>query len=279
MREYLIKRYRFFFTSLFLLLLSLYTITSGVKGLGEEGIATNLIFYLLRPIQSIMAYTIAYVKDVERGYIHLLNAKKENEQLRAMVDRLKRENEELREKALLAERLKEYLDFKEQSPLQLTAVRVIGIDPSSLSYTVIIDKGKGEGIEKNMAVVTPRGIAGRVLEVYPHTSKVLLIVDRSSAIDATIQRNRVRGIVEGRGGNTLILKYVKKGEDVALGDEVLSSGLNGIFPKGFPIGSVTRVEEGEDLFFKYIELKPMVDLQRVEELFVVMERPLLSSLD
>lgn len=272
MFEYLVRRYRIFFTSLFLLLFSLYTITSGAKGLGRERIAGSLVFYLIRPIQSILTYSVVSIKKIGTRYIYLVDIEEENEHLKKMVDRLSRENEDLREKALFGERVKEYLDFKEDSPLQLDSVRVIGIDPSSLYYTVIIDKGRAEGIEKNMAAITPRGVVGRVLEVYTHTSKLLLIVDPNSAVDAIVQRNRVRGIVEGRGRNTLILKYVNKGEDVVLGGEVLTSGLNGIFPKGFPIGFVTKIEEGKDDFFKHIELKPVVDLQRIEELFIITQR-------
>jgi rod shape-determining protein MreC len=118
-------------------------------------------------------------------------------------------------------------------------------------------------------VLAPTGIAGRVVETYPHHSKVMLVVDRNSAADAMVQRTRVRGILQGKGGNRCSLDYVYKSADVQLGDLVLASGLGGIYPKGLVFGKVTAANKKNPGVFQEIEVTPAVDLSTLEEVLVV----------
>jgi rod shape-determining protein MreC len=118
-------------------------------------------------------------------------------------------------------------------------------------------------------VVTHRGVVGRITEVSSYTSKVLLITDMNSSVDALIQRTRARGVVEGRGSSLCELRYVAGSDDVSVGDLVVTSGLCGIFPKGLPIGTVKDVEKDSFGLFQQIELVPSVELNKLEEVSVL----------
>lgn len=268
MRDF-IRHHQIPFTSLVLLLLSFYTITSGMKGIGGERLLNGLIYYIATPLQSYIVSAGHYMGGIWERYISLVHVKEENERLKEEIKRLLMENERLREEAIAVERLNRYLDFKKASPLDLTAVRIIGRDPSGWNYSVVIDKGRRDGIKRGMAVITPEGVVGRVIEVYGRSSKVLLIIDPNSAVDVILQRTRVRGIAKGKGNGRMELLYVAKEADVRPGDVVITSGLSGVFPKGLPVGIVTEVSGGNDTFFKYVEVRPRVDMGRIEELLVV----------
>ena len=134
----------------------------------------------------------------------------------------------------------------------------------------MINRGARDLIEKDQAVVTHRGVVGRCIEVSSSTSRVLLITDINSSVDALVQRTRSRGIVEGRGTSLCELKYVANTEDVMIGDLVVTAGLCGIFPKGLPIGTVSRIEQNNFGLFQYIELKPSVDLNKLEEVSILL---------
>lgn len=268
----LVKRYNVLLVAILFLLISLYTITTGVRGPGRENIAGKFVHYIATPIESGITAAVDGVRGVWTGYIYLVNLREENSRLKRTVDVLTMENNILREKALLGERLSEYLDFKETYPYKLTAARIIGKDSLRLYHTVIIDKGIDSGIVRYMGAITSQGVYGKVIEVYPNSSKVMLLIDRNSAIDAIVQRSRVKGIVEGRGSEKLLLKYISKKADVVLGDLVITSGLGGVFPKGLPIGRIVEIKSDEDGFFKTVRLEPVVDIDRVEEIFVLTGR-------
>ncbi len=269
---YLIKKFQVYIVGLFFILLSALTISSGIKGLGEDQIVGGIVSHVVAPVQSTITHITDFFGNIWSDYIYLVESEKENILLKKEIDKLTRLNNELKEKASFGERVKGYLDFKENSKLKLTAVRIVGLDTSSLHYSATVDKGNDNGIKKNMPVITPKGIVGRVIKVYPHSSQALFIVDPNSTVDALIQRSRIRGIVEGRGDNTLAMKYVPIDADVLIGDYVMSSGLSGVFPKGLAIGRITKIDNGKDGFFKIIELKPIVTLQKLEELLIVTER-------
>ncbi len=268
----LVKRYNVLLVAILFLLISLYTITTGLRGPGSEHIVGKIVHYVATPIESAITAMVDGVRGVWTGYIYLVNLSEENSRLKKTVDVLTMENNILREKALLGERLSAYLDFKQTYPYRLTAARIIGKDSLRLYHTVIIDKGRDSGIERYMGAITSQGVYGKVIEVYPDSSKVMLLIDHNSAIDAIVQRSRVKGIVEGRGSEKPLLKYISKKADVVLGDLVITSGLGGVFPKGLPIGRIVEIKIDEGGFFKTVRLEPVVDIDRVEEIFVLTSR-------
>ena len=205
------------------------------------------------------------------SYFYLVNVSKENVLLKNDIARLMEENNQLKETVFLNKRLKELLEFKQSISASAVAADVIGIENTGWIKTATINKGASHGIKRDMAVVTPNGIVGRIIDVQPTTSKILLVIDPRCNIDVIAQRSRIKGIAEGNGTDKLILKYVNHSDDIQIGDILISSGLGGIFPKGLVIGEVVRVEKGDDNFFIYIEVKPGAELRKLEEVLIITE--------
>ena len=147
---------------------------------------------------------------------------------------------------------------------------VIAYDPSSFVQAVTINRGSSDGIAPGMAVVEGNGIVGQVVAVSLHTARIMLIIDRASSVDALIQSSRVRGIIEGKGRDKSEFVYVGESEEVMIGDKVVTSGLDGVFPKGLIVGVVTAVQKSANGLFKSIEVTPSVKFYRLESLLVVL---------
>jgi len=188
--------------------------------------------------------------------------------LAAAVQRLTREADRVAELELENERLRKLLDFRESLNGDLLTARIIGRDATGLSRTLVIGRGESDGVAKGAAVLAPEGVVGEVFLVSRHAARVLLISDHNSGVDALVQRTRARGIVQGTVDAGCGLKYVKRTEDVQVGDAVVTSGLDGIFPKGLPIGQVVGVDKRGQGLFQYAEIAPRVDFSQLEEVLV-----------
>ena len=151
------------------------------------------------------------------------------------------------------------------------AAQVIGSSGSDLSRVIYIDKGENSGIGRDMAVMTADGIVGKVLLVYPSVAQVLLINDQSSGVGALLEKTRLQGVLRGTASGEVVLERVMSDEQVSVGEPVLTSGGDQIFPKGLPVGTVTKVGNGRDLFLN-IKIKPAADLSRLEEVLVLVEK-------
>jgi rod shape-determining protein MreC len=147
--------------------------------------------------------------------------------------------------------------------------RVIGQDPSNLARYIIIDQGSEEGVKAGMPVVTPQGLVGRVTATGSHWSKVQLIVDASSSVNAVVQSTRATGVVQGDVSGNLTIKYVPQGEAIKIGDLILTSGLGGNFPKRLVIGQVTDVRKRDIELFQEASILPTVDMARIEYVLVL----------
>lgn len=266
-----LKKYRITITSAALCLFALHIASINTKGIGGAVITGKLISAVTLPVQYAVTYTIQGGRTVWTNYIYLVNVSEENDSLKNHIAKLKEENNHLRETLLLNSRLKELLAFKQEAAKTAVASNVIGVESAGWIKTATIDKGQSDGIRQDMAVVTPLGIVGRIIDTQPTTSKALLVTDPRSSIDAVAQRTRIRGMIQGNGTDGLALKYVNHGADMQIGDVIISSGLSGIFPKGMVIGEVSRIEKGEDNFFMDIEVKPSADIQRLEEVLIITE--------
>jgi rod shape-determining protein MreC len=205
------------------------------------------------------------------SYLFLRGVRAENRQLKEQIEKLRLEQVRLSEDAEQAHRLQALLGFKEQVIGKPLPAQVIGSSGSDLSQSIYIDKGSNDGVAPDMAVITAGGIVGKVLRVYPSTSLVLMINDQSSGVGALLEKTRLQGVLRGTPTGELMLERVMSDETVAPGDAVLSSGGDQIFPKGLPVGTVSKVSPGKELFLN-IKVKPAADLSRLEEVLVVTEK-------
>lgn len=273
-----LKKNQLMLASLALALLSLHLALTDKRTSARGTLANEILSVAFSPFQRLMLGTHDAVTGVWSDYIYLVQAREENTALKRALAAMDDENNRLREEVNLNSRLRKVLEYKDGAGFKTIAASVTGYHTDRWTRTINIDKGAKDGISKDLAVITPIGVLGMVIEVNGRTSKVLLDTDTRSNIDAIIQRTRVRGVVEGSGGDTLVLKYIQQEQtdDVRIGDALLTSGLTGIFPKGLVIGEVSKIEQSPDSFFKYIELRPATDINNVEEVLVVTD-PGLSS--
>jgi len=234
---------------------------------GLERVAISFI----SPFQELVTRSIRFTQDIWYHYFALVTIAKENNALRTQLNRASEKSNLWQETDLANARLRNLLDFQKNITELVVAAEVIGKDPSTWFKTVIIDKGKADGLTKGLPVVMPQGIAGQVIEVANHYAKVMLIIDRNSAVDALVQRTRARGVIKGESTDQLRLDYVLRKKDVRVGDTVVSSGLDGIYPKGLRIGVVAEVIEHEADIFHEVLISPMVDFEKLEEVLVVLD--------
>ena len=266
-----LKRFRLFFTALLFLLLAFLILTLHAGKEKETSTAEKILLQISFPIQKKVLGVIYWLKDVRERYIFLTRVQQENQELKRLVSELRQENNRFREAILAEVRLQKLYPLQAGHSSNARIAQVFARDPSSWFKTVLVDKGKSDGVAKDMAVVAADGVVGRVVEVSKNTAKVLLITDPNSAVDIIVQRSRSQGIMEGKVEEACILKYVKKSDDVQVGDTVITSGLGGIFPKGLVAGTVTRVERKRPGIFQYIEVTPTVDFSRLEEVLILGE--------
>ena len=204
-----------------------------------------------------------------QNYRGLFGAQEENRELHVQLINARAEIQQLSEKAAETRRLRELLEFKNHLPFRTVAAEIIATSPGDASRAVFIDKGEDVGVATDAAVVTPSGIVGKVISVFPRTSQVLLISDTSSGVAAALQDSRVQGIVKGTGQNSPELQYIMKDIPVVAGEIVLTSGLDQIYPKGLVVGTVAQVNEGN--IYKSIKVRPAATLDRLETVLVVVK--------
>jgi rod shape-determining protein MreC len=225
------------------------------------------------PFERLLVWAQSGSGNIWHNYFYLRGVRAENRQLKQQIDQMRLEQVRLSEDAGQARRLQTLLGFKEQfiAKGDTVAAQVIGTSGNDLSQSIYIDKGSNEGVKPDMAVITADGIVGKVLHAYPTTAQVLMINDQTSGVGAMLEKTRVQGVVKGTANASVVLERVMSDEKVSPGDVVLSSGGDQIFPKGLPVGVVTRVSPGHEMFLN-IQVKPAADLSRLEEVLVVTEK-------
>ena len=193
----------------------------------------------------------------------------ENQKLYRAIAELTLENYRLKEEGLENIRLRTLLGFKLESQYKIIPAKVTSYDPSRRNSTVLVNVGWKEGVRRNMSVINMYGLVGKTLEVMPHTSTVQLLLDVNCRVAAVDQRSRIFGIAKLSPNLDLIMDNVPNGEDVAVGDTIVTSGLGGIFPSGIRVGKVVKVEDFKHTVFKGIKIKPQVNFNSLEELFIL----------
>src|ERR1700694_5740904 len=220
------------------------------------------------PLEKALVGVQTSTGNVWHNYFYLRGVRAENRDLKQQIERMSLEQVRMSQDADQARRLQALLAFKEQFISRTMAAQVIGSSGSELSRAVYIDKGESDGIKPDMAVITADGIVGKVLRVHPSTSQVLLIDDQPSGVGAILDKTRIQGILRGTPAGEVVLEKVMSDEAVPPGEMVLTSGGDGIFPKGLLVGRVTKVAPGSELFLN-IRVRPAADLSKLEEVLVV----------
>jgi rod shape-determining protein MreC len=208
------------------------------------------------------------VRGAWSGYLALRQVRVENETLRRELDAAELELQRQRALADRTRSLEDILNLRNSVELQTAAAQIIGAATNPDFRTVTVDQGTAAGLRPDMAVLAPTGVVGRVVVAGPRASRVQLLVDRNAAAGALIERSRAQGVVVGAGADRLRLDYVSETSDVAVGDVVVTSGIDGIYPKGFVIGRVDSVEKN-GVAYRAIGIRPAVDFSTLEDVLVV----------
>ena len=263
------RRNRVLLASGCLLLVSLLLFSVSVRSWPERDPVRRLLLDGLAPLQIAFTWVQQSVGGIWFGYIDLVNTRRINRQLGERIAVLEREVVRLAELGQANERLEDLLRFRSLLTGPVSAARVIGRDPLPWFRTLMLDRGERDGVRRGMAVLAPQGVVGQIAEVSSRAARVLLLTDRNSGIDAIIQRNRARGIVQGALEEGCYMNYLPPDENVLVGDRVLTSGLDGIFPKGVRIGEVTAVSPRHRGLLQAAIVRPSVPLGRLEEVLIV----------
>ncbi|MGA8490853.1 MAG: rod shape-determining protein MreC [Terriglobales bacterium] len=223
------------------------------------------------PFEKGIVWFQSSVGNLWHNYFYLRGVRQENRDLKLQIERLRIEQVRLSQDAEQARRLQTLLGFKEQFISKTLAAQVIGSSGSEQSRSIYIDKGSRDGIKQDMAVITADGVVGKVLRVFGSTSQVLLVNDQTSGVGAILEKSRLQGVLRGTALGQVVLEKVMSDETVLPGERVVTSGGDQIFPKGLPVGTVTKVSPGPELFLN-IRVKPAVDLSRLEEVLVITQQ-------
>lgn len=264
-----VRRNQILLTSGALLLASLVLVSVNARERRTADATTALLLEGMRPVQYGVTHLHQAVQRIWHRYLALVGQQRENEALRTRILELEQEAVRLAEVEQTNHRLRDMLGFRRTLHGHTQIAQVTGKDPLPWFHTFTIDKGAADGVRKGMAVLSPHGVVGVVETSSAHAARVLLLTDHNSGIDAVVQRSRARGIVEGAVGEGCVMKYLRQGEDVAVGDRVVTSGLDGVFPKGVVIGSVTRLSGPSRGLMQVAEIEPAVPFDRIEEVLIV----------
>lgn len=268
MREFLSK-HQVVLSCGFFLLLSLSLTAINTRAPYRVDPVGVLLLEILHPFQLGITAVHREVGRFWGGYIALWSLRQQNEELRRRIEAMEKIAQRAVELDLANQRLGKLLALHQDLGGMGVAARVVGHSPVAWVRTVVLDKGGQQGIAKGMAVLTPEGVLGKVISLSPHAAQVLLVSDPNSGADVLVQRSRVRGIVAGTLDGSCLLKYIQRGDDIKVGDVVITSGLDGIFPKGQLIGTVVRVATTDSRMFQDVEVKLSAELDKVEEVLVV----------
>jgi rod shape-determining protein MreC len=245
---------------------------------GGGSMLERSIFAVVSPVQRGVAAAVRGVTSTWHGYVDLRGVREENAQLRERVGFLERTLQQKQHLAREAERLRGILELQQTLPIQTTVAQVVAREGVPWFRTFTINKGSKQGVALNAPVLSPTGVVGRVIALGPYAAKVQLLLDRDSAVGVLFTRTRVTGVTSGQAGladsgsRELVVNYVQSLADVVLGDEVVTSGLDQIFPKGLTVGRVVRIGAGTGLF-KEIYVAPSVHFDELEEVLVVKPAP------
>src|SRR5579862_9214482 len=268
--DFFLSRYRHLTVLLVVITAQLVLIAYQVKTNNDIPLIRVWAVTAVTPVEQTLEFVRRYTWGFVEDYFVLLHVRGQNEKLKRENGELKIENNYLKAELSTADRARALSVFQTRSPSRTVAARVIGNGTGANSKVVFVDRGSTSGVESGMAVVTPDGIVGKVVEAYPTSSLVMEITDPTFAAGVISQKNRVRGTLKGQGHSDTLVDYVQNEEKVDGGEWFYTSGDDRIFPKGFPVGQVTAARNGKN--FKEIYLNPSgLQSGSVEEVLVLLQ--------
>jgi len=271
----LFQEYRYYVIALLLVLIPILSLNTSGKATDPENqnfsFLDKAVVFLSAPVQKAITFSINEGTRLFQNYLLLVNSKEdlsiiveENRKLLNTIHNFKEMEAENR-------RLRALLQFQDQVQEKKLVAQVIARDVSSEFRSLRINKGSDAGIQKGMPVVTHEGVVGKILRTTASYSDVITILDNLSSIDAIVQRSRARGVLEGSTDFSCLLKYVLRTDDIEVGDTIVTSGLDGIYPKGLMLGSVIKVGKKNYGITQDIEVRPSVDYSKLEELLIILK--------
>lgn len=254
------------------LLFVLMSLSSRTRYIGEtRTMFERTVMTIFSPVPRAVNWVGQTASDMVHGYIDMRRGVAENILLRRKVASLTAENLKLRQSETDLRRLRSLLGYSEQFNMQTSMAQTIMLDTAGRFKSIIIDRGSSGGVEVNDVIVNANGLIGRVILTTNDMAKVQLVIDSNCAVGALLERTRRQGVVRGDGAGGAQMYDVPSLSDVQPGDTILTAGIDGIYPKGIPIGMVLKAEKGQDLF-KQIRVKPSVDFGSIEEVIVIHTR-------
>ncbi|MCH7866711.1 MAG: rod shape-determining protein MreC [Myxococcales bacterium] len=229
----------------------------------------ELVLEVVAPVQQLVSVPATAVRNVWGRYMNLIDVGIENERLLERVAELEEISLQYQEALVASGHLQRIAAMRGDFEIPMLPAQVVGLDISLWFRTVVVDRGRNDGVNAGNPIITNNGVAGLVTAASSHVAKVMLLLDRQSAVDGVVQRSRTRGVVHGTGAGKLEFEFVAREGDILPGDIVLTSGLDAVYPKGLRIGSVSEIRDrGSDLIQVAI-LTPAVDFERLEQVFVM----------
>lgn len=273
MRGSFLWRNRVLLTSGALLILSLHLISTGVHPGDLAARPESAFLEIVRPLDAAFANLAHSGSSIVNDYLDLVHVREENARLRLELAKVTSDRARLAELEAENRHLGELLELKDVLGTSAVAANVIGSDATGLSRTLVVNSGSSNGLRPGMAVLSNTGVVGKIIATSPHAARVLLIDDHNSALDGFDQRSRARGIVAGLVDDGLILKYADRSQDIRTGDTIVTSGLDGIFPRGLLVGTIKSVHrEGPGLFLS-VSIAPAVEFRGLEQVLIVTQPP------
>jgi rod shape-determining protein MreC len=259
-----------------LLLLALHLLSTGVRPDARANKPSLLLMEALKPVLTAESQIANEGGDFLHNYLELVGVRQENLRLKQHLAQLQGQQRHMAELEAANRHLADLLELREALATPAIAANVIGSDATGLSRTLMLSAGDGQGVQRGMAVISIDGVVGKLITVSHDAARVLLINDHNSALDAFDQRSRARGIIAGVVEDGLTMKYVDRTEDVRAGDMIVTSGMDGIFPRGLLVGTVSRVsQEGPSLFLN-VEVRAAVNFRELEQVMILTARTPLS---
>jgi rod shape-determining protein MreC len=264
-----VARHRAFFVLLAVLVLQLLLVSFQITRSNKVRLIQVWAVTVFDPFERALHGAIDASTTAWRTYRGLWRAQQQNQELQIELVAARSKIQQLTEQAAEAERLRHLLEFKQRLPFRTVAAEVIAASPGESSKAIYIDKGSNAGLKTDLAVITPAGVVGKILAVFPYSSQVLLITDPASGAGCILQRTRAQGILKGGPANRCEIQYVSNEETVEVADTVITSGMDRIFPKGLPIGTVIKTRPGD--VYREIVVEPSAPLNRLETVLVVLK--------
>ncbi len=263
-------------TLLFIVVLSLLFVlmsfSSQTRYVGEtRTMFERTVMTVFSPVPKFVNWIGGTAQDMHHGYLDMRRAVNENLELRRKVAALTTENIKLRQSEGDLRRLRSLLAYAEQFDMDTSMAQTIMLDTAGRFKSIIIDRGASDGVQVNDVIANANGLIGRVVLTTNDLAKVQLVTDNNCSVGSLVERTRRQGVVRGIGGTSVQMFDIPSLADVQPGDKVLTAGIDGIYPKGIPIGTVVRSDPGQSLF-KTVTVKPAVDFGGIEEVIIIHTR-------